>query len=416
VAASATPANLAPIPQPPTSAPAPAVLQSLPTATVAPGGTTPQQPVSGSPTVQVTVGGHTYEMPAVAPSIDAASNAVYQQVFGEQSPDWAAFNSAVVTFVASNPSVAEADRFLEKFTAALIKLLEELRYEVADDLWEHVITAVTDAEAATGTLIHKGTGYYFWAANSLTRGDLDRGLLLMHEAHGEDIRTYGLARPNTPAAKVVTLDNSGTHPLASWVDEQTRGIQAALLASGSALGIADLRARLFDVTDSSNVFLFVQAHASLLHLARIPSTHRDSDFVGRLALGHLFHLAVVVERITSDRSGVVGLFGDQAKALSKAIGGKLHQPIPGMSGKQHAWDINDQQHTNADKTLRTLLAGTASYGGTPVLSVDVPLCVAYVLRNVAGHQSGAPPVVAEQFDALRIQLVGAVAACTQAYY
>lgn len=49
-------------------------------------------------------------------------------------------------------------------------------------------------------------------------------------------------------------------------------------------------------------------------------------------------------------------------------------------------------------------------------AVDRDLAIGYVLRNLGGHQAGAPPVVAERVDELRAVMLRVLAACTDAYY
>jgi hypothetical protein len=193
-------------------------------------------------------------------------------------------------------------------------------------------------------------------------------------------------------------------------------LDAAFVAAGSALTTKDLRSRLFLVTDPADVFLLVYAHASLVRLASIRPEHRDNAFVGRLALGHLFHMAVVIERVIAARSGSSGLFAAQAAALSHALGGMLKKPVRAWGKQDHVGDINAQQKADPDRILRSLLDGTACYAGRAVLPVDVPLCVAYVLRNIGAHHSAAPDVVAERIEALRTHMLACLAACIETYY
>jgi hypothetical protein len=362
------------------------------------------------------------ELNTITPAIDAAFDALYAQIVGGPAVDWGAFGQAVDSFVRGQPSTPVADHFFENATPGWKLLVQAGRFEAAHSFWSEVTSAVTRAEGASGHQLHKGSAYYFWSCNAFQRGDVATALLLMHEALVEDVRTYHTAPgawPPVPATKVVTLDNSspGSHPASWWVSEQVASLDATLSRTGSALTIADIRPRLFLASDPHNVFLFVYAHASLEQLERTPIEHRDNAFVGRIALGHLFHIAIVIERAIAAKSGRKGEFMAQVEELSRVLGGRLKDAVPGGRGSSFAADVSAQvRNTSADAVLRGLLNGTATYGGIPVTAIDVPLCISYVLRNIGAHQTEAPPLVARQLAELRAALVRTLADTVRAYY
>jgi hypothetical protein len=383
--------------------------------TIATGGTGP-----AFPSRILDVPGHEISIHQLGLPIDVAYDTLYHQALvGSRSIEWSEFNLAVVDLVRTTPTATMMDHFFENATPLWKIFLKAGRHETANDYWSRMLSSVVEAEDAVGTQVHKGSGYYFWACNALERGDVDRGLLLMHEAVVEDSRTQGVAPPawpNTSATKVVSLDveRMGTHPASWWVAAQVAALNAALKAGGATIRAEEFRTRFLLNIDPASAFLFVHAHASLLELLRMPREHRDNDFVGRLALGHLFHLAIVIERAIKSRSGNTGLFKNQIEELSQRLGGKLKNPV--TPNKTYANDINTQQTADPDATLRRLLNGTATYEGSTVVAVDRPLCVSYVLRNVGGHSSAAPRIVSEKLDALCAEMLHALALCVGIFY
>jgi hypothetical protein len=364
-----------------------------------------------------------FNLHQISDSIDASYDQLYSNILGGVAPEWSTFREATRVLLAGRPSSQEMDRFFEVAEPISCLLVRRGKFEAACSYWTNILDAVTSGENATGLKCHKGSGYYFWACALFARGDVDTALLLMHEALVED-KLYRnpsrLAWPGTSADMVISLNNdiNLNHPASQWIQEQVTKIDNALSAASSGISAGEMRHRFFMQSDPASIFLFIYAHAALLRIESVNPCHRDNAFVGRLALGYLFHIAVVIENALQCKTGIHGLLGEQIKELSNKTGGILKTIIPGQNGKQYAWDLNNQARTNADSLLRCLLSGTPSFqvDGTVIPCQDRPLCIAYVLRNLGGHCLGAPSVVAERLHDLRVQMLSVLAACVREYY
>jgi hypothetical protein len=347
--------------------------------------------------------------------MDSAYDAFYLQAL-ESLIQWPDFDAAVETFLGTRPDSVAMDHFFQNATGVWQLYVERGAYQRADGFWEGVLDAVVRAEGKGGGPVHKSAGYYYWGWNSLQCGDVERGLALIHEALAEDRRTYSAQWPSTPSAAIVAL-GEGSHPASWWVGAQIIAIDRGLELAKAKLRVADLRKRFFHVTDPANTFLFLQAHASLLRMIGTPAAHRENGFVGRILLGHFLNMAVALEKACAAKSGSSGLFMDQAVCLSKKLGGKLHLPVPKTGGLIGAANINKKQKANANDTLTDLLDGKATYDdGSPIAGIDLPLSIAYVLRNVGAHHSDAPKVVSDRPDELRVAMLVALGLCVEAYY
>jgi hypothetical protein len=369
------------------------------------------------------INGYEFTLHQISEPIDAAYSQLYQDMLAGDEPDWSSFREATTALVTMCPSFQEMDRFFEVAEPISCLLVNHGKLETACSYWSNILDAVTSAENATGLKCHKGSGYYFWACTLFSRGDVDTALLLMHEALAED-RLYRnpshLNWPGTSADLVISLNNdmSLDHPASHWINEQVANIDSSLSSSNSGITSSEMRNRFFMQSDPASIFLFVYAHAALLRIESVNPSHRDNAFVGRLALGYLFHIAVVLENALQCKTGVKGLMEMQIKELSHKRHGILKVAISGQNGKQYTWDLNEQAKNDADLLLRSLLSGTPSFhvDGTTIPSQDIPLCIAYVLRNLGGHCLDAPSIVAENLRDLRVQMLAALAACVLEYY
>jgi lipopolysaccharide biosynthesis regulator YciM len=88
-------------------------------------------------------------------------------------------------------------------------LLQQGSYFYAEQLWEIAVSVSKkwEEQQNQNRKIHKGAGYYFWAATCILKEDLEKGFLLMHEALEEDRKNVNRINiQSTPAYSFVILD------------------------------------------------------------------------------------------------------------------------------------------------------------------------------------------------------------------
>lgn len=85
-----------------------------------------------------------------------------------------------------------------------IALEEQLRYK-ALRIWKEALNLALEWEERSGKRLHKGLPYYFQGASFILNGNIDQGLLSMHQALKEDEETRG-DNPYTPARNFILLD------------------------------------------------------------------------------------------------------------------------------------------------------------------------------------------------------------------
>lgn len=394
--------------------PPPTVIETIPTGSFGPFPT--QQAASSAPPTSpgdplVTLGEYSFNLRA----IDRQTDAAYQQLHAEATSsviDWLAFGYAATALVSSGPSDTIMDDFFRNATGIWQVLVAAGRFEHADGFWDGILTAVESAETSSGTTVHKGAGYYYWASNALITGDLEDGMLRLQKAVAEDRRRLpaGTTWPTTPAARLATLEasTSSTHPLSWWAGVHVVYLDQQLADAGSTLRTTDLRTRFLLKTDTANAVMFVHAIAGLRRLAGHGQSRLDTIFGAQVLASYMFRLTLVLERAIAAKSGVSGLMKDQVVAVSKILGEKL-----GV----HVGEVNDGMKKTPGPTLVSLIARTLAWndGSTPT-DMDTALAVAYGLRNLAAHTADVPAVVCERSAELLRQILRAFEHCIAAYY
>lgn len=392
----------------------PTIIETIPTGSFGPFPTQPAAIGAPSPSLAaplVTVGKYSFNLR----SIDSQTDAAYQQLHREVTSsviDWLAFGRAAAALVSAGPSDKVMDDFFRNATGIWQVLVAAGRFEHADGFWDRILDAIESAELKSGTTVHKGAGYYYWAGNALIAGDLEDGMLRLQKAVAEDRRRLpqGTAWPSTPAAQLATLEAStmSAHPLSWWAGAHVVYLDQQFAGAGAALRTVDLRARFLVKTDIANAVMFVHAIAGLRRLAGHAQSRLDTVFGAQVLSSYMFRLTLVLERAIGAKSGIHGLMKDQVVAVSKSLGEKL-----GV----HVGEVNDGMKKSPGPTLVSLLDRTWIWidGSTPT-GMDTALGVAYALRNMAAHTADVPAVVYERSGELIREILRAFEHCITAYY
>lgn len=347
-----------------------------------------------------------WQLNHVDPDVDDA----YGRLYAEATSgivDWSAFNAAVEIFVRKRPTDEQMDRFFDNATGIWQDLLAAGRHQAANGFWERILDSVELAEGVGGQ-VHKGSGYYHWASNSLILGNLDDGMLRLRKAVEEDLRRAGSGLPDTPALRLATLDiASAPHVLGWWAKDLVVSIDVHLTATGSALRFGDIRTRFLLATPPGMIVMFVHAVASLTRFR----SRVDTIFGAQLCASHLFRLTVVLEKGLAAKSGL--------KGKAKLMKGQLDHlsTKTGLKFDRYSGELNEAMHIDADGTLRGLLDGSHHWKDATAPGPDeTALAVAYGLRNLAAHNTEIPGVVSERSGDLTRLVLRAFVLCVQHYY
>jgi hypothetical protein len=271
----------------------------------------------------------------------------------------------------------------------------------AEAFWRRVVQPALDWETRhPGRFIHKGTPFYFWGMAAISRGELDMGYPLMHQALQEDIRTQRNQRPNTPAYAFATLDYTKLdQAFRDWTEYQARFIEPILenyhLAYARGLNLDDFQRRFLVSPPSLDiVFLFAYALGRFSLFDRVPPYARQNDFTSQLELNLLFDIVLVIDASIKarDPNPDDNNFSLYATFLScRAVLGLTQQNIQG--------EINPAFQANFNLALDNILNGIFHFqDGTGLTGLARDLAVAYALRNYGAHNISSVPTVQLRFS------------------
>lgn len=358
-------------------------------------------------TFEVPAGPFRFSLRPIDSATDGAYRTLYEQAV-EGVVNYADFAIAVENLLQARPKPATMDDFFANATGVWQVLLQKQQFQTADGFWWRLLDIVEGAERKLGVAVHKGAGYYYWAANGLLAGNLEDGMVALHRAVEEDRKTEKKDWPPTSAVALATLDAAplSTHPLSWWVNKQYAFLRVRLEAAKASALVADFRQRLLLAIEPEDLVMFVSGLSGLDRQAE-RSRPSATNMERQLVASYLLKLAIVLERSIKAKSGNDGQMGEQVKHVSKKLGGKLGTLLG---------DLNVAMKTDPDATLRSVLDGKFSSGAGKLLDIDRPLALAYLIRNRAAHTTQVPDVLGERVLAVTEQMLLAFDRCIGPLY
>jgi hypothetical protein len=287
-------------------------------------------------------------------------------------------------------------------------LLRARQYDLSECLWQEAIGIARRWEQQNQPrLLHKGTPFYFWGGTAVLRGNVRKGFLLIHAALVEDKRKHYRQDedPDTPARKFVTLDaRTDAQALRDLVKTGTNELEKRLAkyraVSGSNLQFSDMQSRYATQHDVREiVFIFTMTVFEAITLREsFQQVGAGAEFGAQLAANCLFDLCQVVEESIRVKNPNGHTFKSHADFLSQWFGWpRNYSPLD---------DINKQQNTNFDATVRALITNTAVAGmpvhrrRPPVCSLERDLWLTYVLRNSTAHSLASRVILQKHFNVI----------------
>ena len=180
---------------------------------------------------------------------DALKKEIFQFFSQQKQGDWQAF-----------------DNFFEKFTPFWTRTSDDIYYRLAEYkqvkfVFESILKVTEEWETTRKLKVHKGTPFYFFGMASIKNGDIEKGLLLMHQAAQEDKR-YG--RTDSPAINFITLNDTSKNQffkskLIEIVVFLSDQLQEYCKTNGQTLDINNLRKKLLQnprYIDESFLFVY----------------------------------------------------------------------------------------------------------------------------------------------------------------
>ena len=349
------------------------------------------------------IGGREIIIGALGQPMDRAFERLHEAYVGNSSLPWDEFTSAALQYFDSNPTTPAAhDAFFNNFTVVWRSLVDSGRLDEAEHVWDRALEPAYEWERThPGQKLHKGTPYYFWAMTALSRGDIDRGYLLVHQSVEEDIRSSGQAKPDTPGFALVSLNYAKVdQAYRQWVLDQAGFLNGAIANYNAehsrTFRMEDIKSRFIDIVPNlDTVFLLTY---TLARIMRIGLSKRivKNGFAGQLEINLLFDLTLVIDSAIKAKNTGQWQFVQHSVHLLRVNGHTLTL--------QHLVDINSQFQTNFDSTALSALNNTLKVGATALDRVQCDVALAYGIRNRGAHNVETAAMVWQHFPAVTAAL------------
>ncbi len=333
------------------------------------------------------IGGQAFSINSLDQQLDVEFLSLYSAYLSSATCSWDSFVAAAHAYL-SKPSVSGGhhDEFFNNFTILWQHFLAAGQFDAAERIWAMACKIAWDWERANpGSLVHKGTPYYFWGMTALHRGDIDRGYALMHQALEEDVRESGQPFPDTPALSLATMN--AEQPLQAafdWVAQKAqvaqRHLESYRRASGKLLSYQDFNSRFLQHPPNRHaVYSLSYVLGRFSKLLGAPSQILESDFAAQLNMDLIFRLLQVLEVALKAKNPSGVTFLPHALFLSQQAGLGI--------AKQELLHVNTEARNDFEKTLRDLLDGAFAFpSGAIAAGLDRDVAVAYACRNYGAHQ------------------------------
>lgn len=347
-----------------------------------------------------------FEISSLEPDIDQAFTNLYRALVDQYPCDLSDFRQAALEFFdRARGDATLQDRFFSNLSHLANLHFNNEHWHKAESVWRMALGPALEWESHhPGEFIHKGTPFYFWGMAAISRGELDLGYTLMHQALEEDIRAQNTERPKTPAFAFAILDYDNVNQaFRHWslsLAEFLEGFLASYCASrGRTLQLNELRTRfLVNPPSLDVVFMFAYTLGRFFLLNRVPGYALASSFSGQLETNLLFDLILVTDATIRAHNPDQQRFSMHAVFLSG-------QANLGLDQQMLQEQIKQAFQQDFEGTLTSLLDGGFRFrDGSSPSPMAADLAIAYGLRNYGAHNVSSMPAVWQRFLDIRQSL------------
>jgi hypothetical protein len=304
------------------------------------------------------------------------------------------------------------------------KILEDRKELVGIQFWREILVITKTWEDVSGTMIHKGTPYFFLAENYLLTGDRDLAFMYLYNAISDD-STWAEFAPSlhypdkSPAYLTATMtmgSNQMDYLVKQWRENLNKYIQKFNELFHRSFGLADFDSKFLCNKQLSNVvYFFVFNFIYLYEITNYTESKSLQNQFSRLkTLDLIFNLCLIidetlkkVESISKGKMVESHKISDGITWLCNSNGWMKQEDLETFWNKENLNVANGEP----DIVLPRLLSMTEQYKGNPVRKEVFTLLIAYNLRNYGGHNISQQNVLTSKFDEIIEQLLISLFLC-----
>ncbi len=264
--------------------------------------------------------------------------------------------------------------------------------------------------------MHKGTPYYFYAVFCILKDDLEKGLLLMHQAYLEDQR---LGRNDTPSSFFIKLNDKEQDQFFRQKLLETANFLGSYLLEyrnvhNSTLNIEDLRNKFLGQNQyDEEAFFFVYCIFKLEKIIkRIEKESRENRMASYIETSLIFELCKLTEVLLSK-----SIHSNQRIAFANRLGFFCQDPRVQLNIRQqhrgrnnNLGFLNGERNQNFSNTIGGLLNRTythVKFVNNPV-NIEYDIALTYCLRNFGGHKIQDQNFIYQEFEKISQAIINTI--------
>ncbi len=294
---------------------------------------------------------------------------------------------------------SEHDNLFQKFNPFWLEKNHTIKpFQLSDIVFEKIISLVHEWEETNSpNKIHKGTPYYFYGMISILKGEIDKGLLLMHQASNED---GNLGRDRTPSKSFILLDDENPDQffrpkVIEVVDFLNSLISSYNSTLTNSFSLDELRTKFLLKNEfKEESFFFVYCIYKLDHLLNhINDKVKINKLASYIETNIIFDLCKLTEILLS-KIFTTGNFINKIDAFSRdsSISLNLRQTNLRI--------LNRERESNFGNTISALINRTfthVDYINNPT-DIEYDISLVYCLRNFVGHKIQDQIILRDNFN------------------
>ncbi len=265
-----------------------------------------------------------------------------------------------------------------------------------------------------GKRLHKGTPYYFYGVICILQGDIDQGLLSMHQAYREDILS-NFTDINKPARSFISLNVDNKYQFFRQKVVEVTDFLEELLKNyckynSSKFSLSSLRKCFLDNSLYNNeAYYFIYCLFKIQKLIKhVNANIRKNELASYIETSSIFELCklseVLVRKIYKDEESRCGYNLGKKPSFTHFLECfcRDDQIKLNLTQKILTDTNNNKFNQDLDKTISSLLNNDLSIkiGSSKLQPIECSILLAYCLRNFGGHKIEDQKVIYQNFDSI----------------
>ncbi len=262
--------------------------------------------------------------------------------------------------------------------------------------------------------IHKGTPYYFYGVSCILNEDIDKGLLLMHQAFQEDEQVIPSEKrlEPTPAMCLINLDNTNSKQFFKYkVDEIITFLEKYMgeyNRSGHNLNINILRTNFLKKLElREEIFFFIYCLFKLEKINKIDKSIKQNSLAIHINTNLIFEFCKLTEVLLKKKYSInqvkTKFMLDKRPDLIHYIDYFCQDPTINLNLRQNNINYLNKELDN-NLTFQTTITNLANHSYSHIKFLTTPrpieydIALTYCLRNFGGHKIEYQDIINQDFD------------------